>query len=77
MFWEIFKFECRYQARSPLFLILTVVFFLLSFLAMASESVSIGGVGTNLNLNANFTIILTQYVLGLFGVLPAVAIVAS
>ncbi len=77
MFWEILKFECRYQARSPLFLILTVVFFLLSFLAMASERVSIGGVGSNLNLNANFTVIVTQYVLGLFGMLPAVAIVAS
>ncbi|MDH3741880.1 MAG: ABC transporter permease, partial [Hyphomicrobiales bacterium] len=78
MFFEIFRFECRYQLRSPLFLIVATVFFLLAFLITASESVSVGGVGNNLNLNASFAIIQVQYVLTIiFGMFAGVAFVAG
>ena len=50
MFKEIFLFECRFQLRSPLFGVVAAVFALLGFLIMGTESVSVGGVGNNLNL---------------------------
>ena len=74
---EVFRFECRYQLRSPLFLILAFVFFLLAFMLMASENVSLGGVGNNLNLNAAWTIVFTQFFFSTIGMLATVAIVAS
>lgn len=75
--WEIFRFECRYQLRSPLFMAVAAVFFLLGFLITASESVSVGGLGDNLNLNAAFAIIQIQYTLSIIGMFAAVAFVAG
>jgi ABC-2 type transport system permease protein len=77
MFFEVFRFECRYQLRSPLFLIVAGVWFLLGFLITGSESVRVGGVGNNLNLNASFAIIQVQYVLSMIGMFAAVAFVAT
>ncbi len=74
---SIFAFECRYQLRSPLFAIVAAVFFLLGFLVMASESVQVGGVGDNLDLNAAFAIIQIQYTLSILGMFAAVAFVAG
>ncbi|MEQ8858612.1 MAG: M1 family aminopeptidase [Pseudomonadales bacterium] len=75
--WQIFSFECRYQLRSPLFLAVAAVFFLLGFLATASESVQVGGVGDNLNLNAADAIVRIQYTLSVIGMFAAVAFVAG
>lgn len=75
--WEVFRFESRHQSRSPLFLAVAVVFFLLGFLVTASESVSVGGLGDNLNLNASFAIIQIQFVLTVIGIFAAVAFVAN
>jgi ABC-2 type transport system permease protein len=77
MFWEIFRFECRYQMRSPLFLVIAGLWFLIAFLISGTESVSVGGVGNNLNLNANFAILQIQYTLSILGMFPAVAFVAG
>ncbi len=77
MFLEIFRFECRYQLRSPLFLAVAGLFFLLGFLVMGTEAVSVGGVGNNLNLNANFAILQTQYTLTILGMFGAIAFVAG
>jgi ABC-2 type transport system permease protein len=77
MFWEVFRFECRYQLRSPLFLAVAGLFFLLGFLIMGTEAVSVGGVGNNLNLNANFAIIQTQYTMSILGMFGAIAFVAG
>ena len=74
---EVFKFECRYQLRSPLFLILSAVFFLLAFMLMASENVSLGGVGNATNLNAAWTIVFTQFFFSMIGMLAAIAIVSQ
>ncbi|MGE0624498.1 MAG: ABC transporter permease/M1 family aminopeptidase [Pseudomonadales bacterium] len=77
MFFEIFRFECRYQLRSPLFLVVAGLWFLIAFLITGSESVRVGGVGDNINLNANFAILQIQYTLSILGMFPAVAFVAS
>ena len=77
MFLEIFRFECRYQLRSPLFLVVSGLWFLIAFLISGTDSVSVGGVGSNLNLNANFAILQVQYTLTVLGLFPAVAFVAG
>ena len=65
MFTEIFGFECRYQLRSPLFIITALLFFAFAFFAMASDSVHIGGDANNLNLNAPFTLIQSHTILSI------------
>jgi ABC-type transport system involved in multi-copper enzyme maturation permease subunit len=77
MFWEVFRFECRFQLRSPLFVAVAGLFFLLGFLIMGTESISVGGVGNNLNLNANFAIIQVQYTMSILGMFAAIAFVAG
>ena len=74
---ETFRFECRYQLRSPLFLILSMVFFLLAFMLMASEDLSLGGVSGNLNLNAAWTVVFTQFFFSMIGMLAAISIVSQ
>jgi ABC-2 type transport system permease protein len=54
---EIVRFECRYQLRSLWFIIVASIFFLMTFLCMASDTVQIGGNDIALNLNSNFAII--------------------
>ena len=44
VFREIFRFECRHQLGSPLFIATALIFFTFAFLGMASEQVSIGDV---------------------------------
>ncbi len=77
MFLEIFRFECRYQLHSPLFLVVSGLWFLIAFLVSGTEAVSVGGVGDNINLNANFAILQIQYTLSIIGMFPAVAFVAG
>ena len=77
MFTEIFRFECRYQLRSPLFLFTALLFFTLAFLAMASEHVNIGGGTNNLNFNAPFTLIQSHLILSIVAMFAAVAFVAT
>lgn len=74
---RIFLFELRYQLRSPLFASVAAVFFLMAFLATASESVQVGGIGDNLNINAAYAIVQTQYTLSILGMFAAVAFVAG
>ncbi|NIP16135.1 MAG: ABC transporter permease subunit [Pseudomonadales bacterium] len=77
MFLEVFKFESRFQVRSPLFLTISTVWFLIGFLITGSESVSVGGVGSNLNLNASFALIQTITVLTILGMFAAIAFVSG
>ena len=73
----VFRFECRYQLRSPLFVSICLTWFLLGFLIMGSESVSVGGIPANLNLNASFAIVAVQYMLTIIGMFAAIAFVAG
>jgi len=77
MTWEIFKFELRYHLRQPLFYILFVIFFFMTFGAVTSEAVQIGGALGNVNRNAPFVIMQFLLVMSVFGVLTTTAYVAS
>lgn len=74
---DIFRFELRYQWRSPLFLIVALSFGLLAFMAMASEDVTVGGGTDNLNLNASYAIIQTQYIFSIILMFAAAAFAAQ
>ncbi len=76
MFPEIFRFECRHQLGSPLFIATALIFFAFAFLGMASEQVNIGNTVDNLNLNAPYTIIETQFVLSIVAMFAVVAFIA-
>ncbi|HXH40064.1 MAG TPA: ABC transporter permease subunit, partial [Thermoanaerobaculia bacterium] len=77
MTWEIFKFEVKYHLRQPLFYILFVIFFFLTFGAVTSEGITIGGALGNVNRNAPFVIMQFLLVMSTFGVLTTTAYVAS
>ena len=51
MFLDIARFELRYQLRNPVFWVVSVLFFLLTFGSITIEGVQIGG-GSNVNANS-------------------------
>ncbi len=66
---EVFRFELKHHLRSPLFWLSGVLYFLLTFGAVASDAVQIGGSIGNVNRNAPFVvmqILLTMSILGVF-----------
>jgi len=77
MSWEILKFELRYHLKQPLFYILFVIFFFMTFGAVTSDAVQIGGALGNVNRNAPFVIMQFLLVMSTFGVLTTTAYVAS
>ena len=52
MFKAITSFELKYHLRAPLFYILFIVYFLLTFGAVTSDGVQIGGAVGAVNRNA-------------------------
>ncbi|MBM4204005.1 MAG: hypothetical protein FJ194_07630 [Gammaproteobacteria bacterium] len=74
---DVFRFECQYQYSGPLFLIVAGVFFLMTFLGMASNALQIGGRDAALNLNSVFAIIQTHLVFSIIGMFPAIVFVAT
>ena len=77
MFKHIFLFETRYQIRQPILLISFALFFLLSFGAVTTDSISIGGSIGNVNRNAPFVIVQLLLFMSLIGVFFTTAFVAS
>jgi ABC-type transport system involved in multi-copper enzyme maturation permease subunit len=80
-FLEIFRFECRYQLKSPLYIAVSALFFLIHFLTARKLGINIG-IGANqdsatIPLNAAVAIIQNELVLSMFVIFPAVAIVAA
>ena len=76
-FLEILRFEARYQLRNPVFPITAVLFFLLSFGAIATDSVVIGGSIGSIHRNAPFVITQILLVMSVIGVFATTAFVAS
>lgn len=76
MFPAIALFEFRYQLRQPLFWIASGLFFLLTFGAMTSPNIQIGG-GGNVLANAPFAIAQTLLIMSLFAMFACVAFVAN
>src|ERR1044071_1620643 len=77
MFAAITKFELKYHLRAPLFYILTLVFFLITFGAVTSDEITIGGSVGNVNRNAPYVIMLFLLVMSVFGILTTTAFVAN
>ena len=77
MFAAITNFELRYHLKAPLFYILTLVFFLLTFGAVTSDAITIGGSVGNVNRNAPFVIMMFLLVMSVFGILTTTAFVAN
>jgi ABC-2 type transport system permease protein len=80
-FLEIFRFECRFQLKSPLYIAVSVLFFLIHFLTARKLGINIG-IGANqdaatIPVNAAVAIIQNELVLSLFAIFPAVAIAAA
>ncbi len=80
-FLEILRFECRLQARSPLYLAAAVLSFALHFLTARKLGIDVGfGAAADaaaIPLNAAVAILQNELVLSLFALFPAVAIVAA
>jgi hypothetical protein len=76
MFYRIAAFEWRYHARSPVFWLGFVLFFLLSFAATTIEQIQIGGMGY-VHKNSPYAILQTIAVMGTFAMFVTVAMVAN
>ena len=76
MFAPVARFEWRYQLRSPVFWVGFLLFFLLAFGSVASDTIQIGSRG-NVNVNAPFAIVQTIGALGVFAIFVVVAMVAG
>ena len=76
MLWKVALFEFRYQLRQPAFWVISGIFFLLAFGAMASERVTIGGGGAE-NFNSPYQIMQVMLVMSLFGLFIVTAFVSN
>lgn len=77
MFWEFFRFELRYQLRSPLPWVIAFVFALIAFAATTSDMITVGeGIG-NVHRNAPYVILTFLNVFTTLGMFVAVALVAQ
>jgi len=74
---EIFRFELRFHLRGFLFYIVLILFFLLAFGGVTSESVSIGGSVGNVHRNAPFVIMQFLLIFSIFSVFTTTAFVAN
>lgn len=76
MFAKIAAFELRYQFRNPVFWVVAILFFLLTFGAVAAENISIGS-GGNVNINSPSAIMQISQILTLFFMFVTTAFVAN
>jgi ABC-2 type transport system permease protein len=77
LFRAITNFELKYHLKAPLFYILFVVYFLLTFGAVTTDGVQIGGAVGAVNRNAPYVIMQFMLVMSIFGVLTTTAFVAN
>lgn len=76
MFFTTLTFEWRYFTRQPSFIVTSLVFLLLPFLAMTIENVQIGA-SANVNFNSPFAIAQSILILGIFSMFLVVNFVAD
>ncbi|MFC4310705.1 ABC transporter permease/M1 family aminopeptidase [Steroidobacter flavus] len=77
MFSEFFRFELRYQLRSPLPWVIGLMFALMAFAATTTDVITIGeGIG-NANRNAPYVILTFLKVFSTLGMFVAVALIAQ
>lgn len=76
MFAAVARFEWRYQVRSPVFWVGSLLFFLLAFGATTMDTIQIGARG-NVNVNSPFAILQTLGIMSIFAIFVVVAMVAG
>lgn len=76
MFYAIARFELHYQLRNPVFWAATVLFFLLTFGAVAIPSAQIAG-GGNVHINSPLAIAQLQLTMSVFFIFVTTAFVAN
>jgi ABC-2 type transport system permease protein len=76
MFGKIASFELRYQFRNPVFWVVSILFFLLTFGAMTVEQIQIGS-GGNIHRNAPVAMVQIEGILSLFFMFVTTAFVAN
>jgi ABC-2 type transport system permease protein len=76
MFAKIAAFEFRYQLRQPLFWVVFILFFLLTFGSVTIDQIQIGS-GGNVHKNAPFALAQTHLILSLFYMFVTAAFVAN
>ncbi|HEX5777134.1 MAG TPA: aminopeptidase, partial [Caulobacteraceae bacterium] len=77
MFGKIAAFEFRSQVRQPVFWVVAIIFFLLTFGATTIEQVRIGGLGPNDHKNGPFAIAIIHLTFTLFYMFVTTAFVAN
>ncbi len=76
MFGQIARFELRYQLRNPVFWVVAILFFLLTFGSMTVEQIQIGS-GANIHKNAPVAIAQVHLIMSLFFMFVTTAFVAN
>ncbi|WP_326524016.1 ABC transporter permease/M1 family aminopeptidase [Sphingomonas sp.] len=76
MFGKIAAFELRYQLRNPVFWVVAILFFLLTFGSVTIEQIQIGS-GGNIHKNSPVAIIQTHLILSIFFMFVTTAFVAN
>ena len=76
MFAKVFTFEFRHQVRQPVFWVVAVVFFLLTFGATTSDQIRIGD-SANVHKNAPYAIAEVHLILTIFFMFVTTAFVAN
>ena len=77
MLLRILLFELRYQIRQPLFWIATLLFFLLTFGAITTDTITVGGAIGSVNRNAPFVIFQLLAVMTAIGTFLTTAFVSN
>lgn len=77
MLGRIVAFETRYQLKNPVFWVAAIILALLSFGVLASDNVSVGGVGGNTHENGPFSLAQLQLIFSIFYMFAATAFVAN
>ncbi len=76
MFGKIAAFEFKYQIKQPLFYVVAIIFFLLTFGAVTSDNIQIGGGGA-FNQNSPYAILQTLAVMSAFGIFVMTAFTSN
>jgi ABC-2 type transport system permease protein len=77
MFGKIAAFEFRYQVRQPVFWVVAIIFFLLTFGATTIEQISVGGLGAQDHKNGPFALAVIHLSFTLFYMFVTTAFVAN
>jgi len=76
-FLDILTFELRYQLKAPLFWIIMLLFFLMHFLTMGTNTITIGEINNLINLNSPYQVILVETGLSYFYLLPLIFFIVT